>query len=361
MSGIKTVHLPSDSATPINIRLHFPSPSSSHPAPLNFEAFSSSAQRIFRLELTFLHQHAQINWNGFLSSWHSINQDNHLEIKLTDKPIFKLNGKIINVNVPEPLTSPMAYKLIFDESAVPDSDWYDLITDPEILNSLQSTPPTWQQPLISLEPLINNPHPQQHISLSQLDYFVYDFQSFTQLQISSGLPLPKVKKLIQKSRKFNFSSFFSAIFKPSLNLPVVHNSTKKQDVNTRILGSLVISAFIVYLAILLHLSKMTSIRKKPITTTITSERLTPKDPSTLSQSQSQSQSRSLSQSQLKLPTTVNPFKSPSRTILIDLPDAPLFKSSLSLSNSGSVLKVSVPAAFSLADNRHILFPSKLRK
>ena len=251
--------------------------------------------------------------------------------------------------------------MTYDELAVPDSDWLELVTDPEILNSLQTTPPTWQPPLISTE-FFKIDDEIRVINSSLVDYIVYDCESFTQLQISSGLSLPKVVTVRKPKKSINlFLNFKLNIFKKSSPLPIVYG-TKKQA-NTRILGTIVISAFILYLAILLHLSKMTSIRPVTINKKLLIEPLEQQSQQRQqlqqSQSQSQSRSRSLSQSQLKLPTTVNPFKSTSRTILIDLPDAPLFKSSLS--TSGSILKVSVPAAFSLADNRHILFPSKLRK
>ena len=354
--------MPEDNANPLNIRLHFPTPSAAHPSPLNFESFSSSAQRLFRLELAFLHGHVQINWNGLLSSWHTITDHNHLEIKLSSsKTEFKINGKMVNVQVPELVSSHKGYKLTYDETAVPDSDWLEMANDPEILESLQISPPLWQPPLLSADPIEEQRIDSINYHHGPVDYIVYDNESFTRLQISSGIPLPKVEKTKSSSKTslFTTKSILKFFFKRSAPLPVLHG-TKKSS-NTRLLGTFVITAFLVYLAVLLHLSKMTSIRPSLVKKSPVSEKLpqSSQQPLQQSQSQSQSQSRSLSQSQLKLPKTVNPFKSPSRTILIDLPDAPLFKSSLS--TSGSILKVSVPAAFSLADNRHILFPSKLRK
>jgi hypothetical protein len=392
LSGVKTVHLPDPDdiltiKSSLNIRLHFPSsPPPSSSSSLNFEAFSSSAKRIFRLELTFLHGHVQINWDGFLSSWHNIHHNykhqNHLEIKLEQSPSpspslpkFKLNEKVVKVHVPEPVIRSPTFKLTYDELAVPDSDWFDLVTDPEILNSLQTTPPNWKSPLISAEPVPTSNYDDDDGGVviknsSLVDYIVYDCESFVQLQISSGIPLPKVVTTTFQTSYFNPPSFpfksFLSIFKSSTHqLPaVIHGTTKKQinQANTRILGTFAISAFLIYLAVLLHLSKMTSIRpgngKKLLSSLSTT--IQPLKHMSISHSHSHSHSHS----QLKLPTTVNPFKSPSRSILIDLPETPLPLPLplLSLSNTGSVLKVSVPAAaLSLADNRHILFPSKLRK
>lgn len=360
---MKTVHLPFKSKdpkdSPLNVRLHFETPST--PFPIHFEAFSSNDQRVFRLEITALLGHIQINFNGLQSPWHRANHQNYLEItNFSIDPIFKLNGKILNVKFPEPVSNRSAFRLTFDESAQPDADWFDLVNDPEILESLKISPPIWQAPLLSESPELEQL--KLPINPATPDYIVYDDERLVQVQMSSGIPLPKLatRKPKPKSQSREFLRFLFK--KQSTHLPVLrtHYKSASSSSASKVLGTVAICGFTIYLAVLLHLSKMTSLRPsaKKNEKSEKSEKLRNTEQKS-SASHLQSQSHSLSGSQLKLPTSVNPFKSPSsRTILIDLPDAPLFKSS----SSSSVLKVSVPAAaFSLADNRHILFPSKLRK
>lgn len=353
MNGLETVHLPKIGDT-LNLRLFFATPTTTTTTTttsFNLEGFDKIDKRVARLELIFMLGHLQINWNGLQSSWQQlpIQNTNHLELSITRKLYsFKLNGKSVQVSIEEPRIQ--AQKLvIYEEGVEADSDFLEILEDDELLDSLEMAP-IWQNP-IKLEQLVDdttnsNSSNSAEITLKSIDYLVYDSQSISRLQISINAPLPKLEVISQKTKsKSLFASFKDHLLAPfksskSTALPVLHKIKKDSSIsNDHIFGSVVISAFIIYLAILLKLSRMTSIRastKKRVTNNII--------PDTISTVSSPTKSITKSSSQSKLN--------------LDFSDAPHLKSSFSA--NGSVLKVTIPAALSISDNRHILFPSKLR-
>lgn len=336
MNGVHTVHLPSSSSTNVNLRLFF---SPQQASPLNLEAFDGSDKRIARLELNFLLGHVQINWNGLLSSWHRVhNTANHLELALSTQS-FKLNGKLVSVTIPEPVTQqqPAIIKVNYQETATPDAYFLEILDDQELVDSLEMMP-IWQSPLESVQ-VIQPEVEAIFTNLKSIDYLVYGTQSLDRLQIAINSPLPRleVRRTNRTLSLFNTLKSLLIVRSKAVHLPVLHSS-KGSHSNARIFGIIAASAFILYLALLLKLSRMTSIRDSRTTSALPAV----KQQLNTVEYHPVAISKSFSQNKLTL----------------DFTDAPHLKSSFSA--TGSVLKVTIPAAFSLADNRHILFPSKLR-
>lgn len=301
-----------------------------------------------RLELSFTLSHIQLNWNGFITPWYQANQENlnflEVQIKTKDDNIgFKLNGKIIpNHALISEQTPKQSYKLIYDESVVPDEDFSQLLLDTE-LNSflLIDSEIKWQAPIIEIQEISHESQSKSTIK-SSIDYIVYDSQIIKNVQIASGKSLPKLKftKSLTKTKR-NLFSIISRVLKLNqqqqdhLHLPIAFN-LRNQKKDSQFVPYLIFSGFIIYLGILFYLSKMSS--KSRVNTP-----------------EIQIQKSQIETSVPVLPSSIS--KSNSRTLAFTLPSsAPILVST----DSDSVLKVSVPAAFNLADNRHILFPSKLR-
>ena len=307
-----------------------PEPAIHHHPTSSIDFFDENSQRLGRLELFFLLGHLQIAFNGLQGPWLPIlpATQNTLEIKdvrVIDADI-RLNGKRIASSAFIPEFTANAYKITYNDDIVDpgtagDSDWIDLINDQEISSALMQSI-KWQSPVKSVD-LLPNQKVQRTLPGS-IDSVVFDDN--LSIQLASGQPLPTLPlpKRSTISKSIND--------RPSMLL--LHSGNSHKDYRTLWMLSFV--AFILYLGILLKLSQMTSIRQAV---------KIPSEQSTTHQHTPPSSSPG------SVPVTVS--KSPSRTLTVSFPD-PLIQS------SPAVLKVSVPAAFSLADNRHIVFPSKLR-
>ena len=330
---MRTVHVPgyvgiysseNHRSSALNFRLVFAAPS---PQTIQLSTFDSFDRRTGRLEITFFKStHLRISWNGRISRWCHGRGRNLLEF--SGDSGFKLNGKIVElVDFVEERIQPDLLKLSHDHIATPDDHFLALLSDPEISSFINVAP--WQPPLISSELVI----PSVAVNKPEfiVDYIVYDESSISSFQIS----LDNFRGIRRNWLDFNFFNTFI-----SLILPLTTRSALKTQVPSIIFTF----CFVLYLAILFRLSRMTSLS------------LRPKLPSTPQTTPSTMTDLPISTSLHKLTHTTS--KSASRTILLDFSDKSQIKSSLSA--DGTIIKVSVPAAFSLADNRHIIFPSKLR-
>lgn len=286
--------------------------------------------------------HVQLNWNGLISSWQPLALDeNSLEIHLKEPrnvPSFILNGKRISSSfVPEQETK-RTFKLVYDELAEPDADFLNILEDQEIA-SLLTSEIIWKAPLSQILETTEKPASAatQSSNMALSDYLVVDEGFFTKIQISSGKPLPKLSsKSKRKSTHTNKNKNTFALIRSSQEQA---NERRRR----RFFGSFIVFGFIVYLLVLLKLSKMSSkIERSTAQELKRSTNLIPSD--SLSKSASSTAAALLS-------------KSPSKTLALTLPSSqqPILISASNNPNE-SILKISV----NLADNRHILFPSKLR-
>lgn len=318
--------------------------------------------------------HIQVAFNGLQSSWLTLvsNSHNFIEIKdisniLTD---IRLNGKRINPK--DFISEPKVYEylVVYNNEIVDpsDQDWIDLIQDPDIISNLIE-PIKWKSPVLSVESVETLKKSTETISF--VDSIIFD-ESLA-LQISSGIslksmPIPKlrsegssqrsvpsIKTTIQPNSLISIAVNPVKTINENLLVPLNYISTRQKY---HLLGLLLASAFVIYLATLLKLSRMTSVKPvtvKPVEKITMNPSISSSSASSMSPSNLSNESHSKFISNLQA-TAVS--KSPPRTLTISLSSPP--STDVSVISTPNVLKVSVPAAFSLADNRHIIFPSKLR-
>ena len=366
-------------------------------------SFGPTDRLLFHLELAILHlgrpsskqplQYAQINFNNFQSPWIPINPNNnninnpqsHLELHLSDvtdlsTPIFKLNGQLIHLQHSKSSESQNIVNYEYDHNAQVPPEWSDFQTDPdfiELLNNQNLTNesgfsvPVWQAPLIDdhlHETLIDDhlheikitetPSFESSLKPSEpIDYLVYTdndshLLSLNSLQITlnQALPaIPRSKKMLSISSRILFfkSTSLNKINTKMEILSISSSRPKQQRIYTASVA--LVTTFLIYLSVLIYFSKMTSIRRRANNRGVDELEMHVRPSKSIPEPQEQKHSLS---------------KSPSKTLHLDfnLPDGlvPQLKSSTesktSNSNSNSVLKLSL----TLSDNRHILFPSKLR-
>lgn len=313
LSGVRTVHLP-PSSTPqsLRLRLLFAAPaapaSRRHSTAASLDFFDAESRRLGRIELAFLLGHVQVSFGGVQSPWLPLlRSGNFIEVGDTGSigSDIALNGRRIAPSSFVPEFQAPAFEIAYhDDPAPPGDDWSDL------LESLRLDI-EWQPPVRSAERLIANKLPPRRAGA--IDSIAYD-ESLS-VQLASGQPLPRAK--IPKSaasRQESSANGHSVLAWPG----------RLQHQNHQLPPwTLLAVAFACYLGVLLKMAQMTSVRKPPSSTA----------PSA--------------------PVPASPLNHVAK------PKSPPSALTLTLT-ANSVLKVSVPAALSLADNRHIVFPSKLR-
>lgn len=361
-------------------------------------SFGPTDRPLFQLELAILLlgtssskkpiQYAQITFNNLQSPWIPINQNNNLELHLSDvtdlsTPIIKLNDHLIHLHSES--SESQAQKNIFnyeyDQTAQVPPEWSDFQTDPGFIELLTNqnnqnltngfSVPVWQSPLIddhlhetkitetsSFESSSNPSESIEYLVYTDNDSHLISLNSL-QITINQALPaIPKSKKMSSVSSRFLFS-FFKSTYSTKINskmeILMISSSRPNQRIYTASVA--LVTTFLIYLSVLIYFSKMTSIRRNH-------QRKANRGVDDVSMHPSKSIAELQTPANEK-EQTHSLSKSPSKTLHLDfnLPDGlvPQLKSfststESKTSNSNSVLKLSL----TLSDNRHILFPSKLR-
>jgi hypothetical protein len=335
LAGLQTFHTSAKTIVTISLQLNSNDKAQFHKKDFSLQTFDEEDRRTGRLEFGPLQNHLQITRNDHgRTQWIPlIGGPNKLEISLETLPgkptTFNLNGSPVTQLhfYTIPAGNPHKTTVIYDETAQPNEEWLELQNDPEIV-ALLSHQIKWEAPIKSIKIVDQDEEDIVQYSTASTAYIVVSDDgdgSFQLLDVSSGKPSSVSKHSFKTTTKNDTKN----------TLPALINDKTKHFVPFIIISGF----FSMYLLVLLRLSRMTSVRPK---TAVHVESIPSKPIASV------------------VPSACVHEKpnADSNTVHLNFPDAPHLKSTIS--TSGSVLKLTVPAALNLADNRHILFPSKLR-